>query len=242
MQSEWDNMYLNLRGPKPSNVCEDTNMCLHVLAKLIKRQRGHKMHRYLWTRSMPAKTQHVTTTRSLAREDTKCISTCIDPTPPMSLRAQNVSLHVLSKPIPCLRGHKIYLNLCWPNPFILQRKHRKHLNLCWTYLSHASVDTKCITFDDHTNPIQNASQYVLTKRIPRERENKIYLKMCWQNPSHTREDTKCISKYVDHASEDRRCLVLAKRILCQLGHKIYFNMCWTILSHASENTNCFTTC
>jgi hypothetical protein len=62
-----------------------------------------------------------------ACEETKCISTCVDQTPPMQARTQNISQLVLNKPIPCQRGHKMYHILSWLNP------------------SHASEETKYIS-------------------------------------------------------------------------------------------------
>jgi len=51
---------------------------------------------------------------SHATEDTKFISTCVYQTHPMPARTQYVTQLVLTYPILCQWGHKIYLNLCWP--------------------------------------------------------------------------------------------------------------------------------
>ena len=85
--------------------------------------------------------QHVLTNQTHAREDTTFITTCVDQThpipartqnlsqhvmkkrpptcvaqtPPMPARTQNASQHVLTKPLQCQRGHKMHLNMCWPN-------------------------------------------------------------------------------------------------------------------------------
>jgi len=73
--------------------------------------------------------QHVLTKPSQASEVIKCISTyvhythvsvatiCIwsriDQNLSMPARTQNATQHVLTKPIPCQRGLKMYLNMCW---------------------------------------------------------------------------------------------------------------------------------
>jgi hypothetical protein len=95
-----------------------------------------------------------------ASKDIKCTSTCVGQTPPMPAGIQNATQYVLTKPIPCQRGHKIHLNLCWPNP------------------SHASNESKCITICvDQTHPLpsrtQNLSQLGLPKFRPWKRGQNI---------------------------------------------------------------------
>jgi hypothetical protein len=46
------------------------------------------------------------------RPDTNCISKCVDYTPPIPVRTQNVSQFELTKPISREREHKMYLNMC----------------------------------------------------------------------------------------------------------------------------------
>ena len=137
------------------------NVSQHVL-------RGRKMyHNQCWPNL------------SHACEDRKYISSCVDQTRPMFARELNVSQHVLPKPILSQRGHKMYLNICWPNP-THARGNRKCISTCvdLTYLMSART--------------QNLSQLELTKPLPCQWEHKMYLNMCWQNAPHSSEDTKCI--------------------------------------------------
>ena len=85
----------------------------------------------------------------------------------MPVSTQNISQLMLTKPLPCQRGHKIYLTLCWQN------------------ISHAREDTKCSLICVDQGPKMAAWTH------------KIHLNMRWQNPSHDSEDTKCISTCVD---------------------------------------------
>ena len=151
---------LNLCGPNLSLAWEDTeyistcvdqtnlttartqNVSQVVLTKHHSCQPGPKMHLNLcWPDA------------SHASEDPKCISTCVDQTPPMTARTQNASQHVLTKRLPCQRGNKTYLNMCWPN------------------LSNDSEDTKYISSCVDQTPLmparsQNVSQHLLTKILP----------------------------------------------------------------------------
>ena len=138
-----DTKWVNTCWPNPSHPIEDIicistcvdknhpmspktlNTSQHVLTKSHPLQREHKMnfnmcrtklsHARLNTNFWPDP--------SHASENTKCIPSFVDQTHPMPARTQNVSQHVLTKPLPCQWGHEMYLNLCWPN------------------LSHASEDT-----------------------------------------------------------------------------------------------------
>jgi hypothetical protein len=76
-----------------------------------------------------------------------------DQTHPMTARTQNVSQHVLTKPLIYQPGHKMHLNMYRRNS------------------SNASKDTKCIsTCIDQAHPMpakaKNASHHVLTKPLP----------------------------------------------------------------------------
>ena len=164
-------MYLNLWWPNPFYASEDTKYVLFCVdqtppilprAKNISQlvlidqnpniKRRDKMNHYMsW-----AKPSH-------ASVDIKSISTCVEwPKPEHKAKRQNVSLHELSKIIPCQRGHKEYLNFCRTNPSIPERiqnesqhvlteslwclrGYKMHLNMCWPNSSHASGDTKCIS-------------------------------------------------------------------------------------------------
>ena len=97
-----------------------------------------------------------------ANEDTKWILTCVYQTNPMPVRTQNVTQQMLTKPIPCRRGHNMYLKLCKTNPPMTGRTqivcqhvftihipwmpgHTMYLNVCWSNPSLASENTKCIS-------------------------------------------------------------------------------------------------
>ena len=150
------------------------------------------------------------------------------------------SLHVLSIHIPCQRGHKMYLNMCWPKPS-LTRENRKCIstcvektppmaagekinhNLCWPNPSHACEYQKCIPTSDvqtHLMPVrtEKLSQNVLSKQIPCQRGHKIYLNMCRPNPSNASENTKCTSTCDEHThhmparAQNASQLVLTKPI------------------------------
>ena len=137
---------------------------------------------------------------SHASEGTKCISTCIEQTPPLPVRTQNAPQHVLNKPILCQRGIKMHLNMCCPNPS-LANEDTKCISKCLdhnafvpartenisqrvlTNLSHARDNIKFIsTWVDLTPPMrgtmQNVSLHVLTKPHPCQRGYKKHLKMC----------------------------------------------------------------
>ena len=171
---------------------------------------------------------------SHASEDTKCISTCVDQTPPLVARTQSASQHMLTEFSPCQRGQKMNLAMWWPN------------------LSHASEDKKCISLY-LTNPIQ-ASE--VTKCISTsieqnpsyQRGQKMHLYMCWPNPSHASEDTKCIATCVDKTpplpvrKTNLSQHVLTKPIPWQRECKMHPNMCWPNPSHTSKDTKFISTC
>ena len=149
------------------------NESQHELIKPIplqRGQRGHKIHinRCWQTYPMPTRTQYVSQrvlrlhrghkihrnkcwrNPSHASEHTKCISKCANETSSIPARTQNIYQIVLN--IPCQRGHKIDLNLCWTN------------------ISNASGITKYILpCVDQTYPMpaktQNLSQHELIKPL-----------------------------------------------------------------------------
>ena len=176
------------------------NASQHELTKTLPFQRGHKNvlstcvdENHPMT-SLSSQNIHFIMcwqNASLAREDTKCFSTCVDRNPiktprpkwisksveetkPMPAKTQIVSQYELNKPLLWQRGNKMHLNLCWTNPSIDCNRHNWHKsyrNLCWTNHPHVSEDTKCIsTCVDKTQHmparIQNASHLVLTKHLP----------------------------------------------------------------------------
>ena len=189
--------------PTPPMPARTQNASRHVLTKLIQCQRGQSQYLNM---SRPNITH--------SSLDTKCISTCVDQTNPIPDRTEKASQHVLTKPIPCQLGHKIYLNLCW------QRGQKMLQNLCWTkpitwqlgpkiylnkcslYLSYASDYNKCIsTCVEESLPMpartENLPQNVLMKLLPCQQGLKMHLNMCWTNTSHVSEQTICISTCVD---------------------------------------------
>ena len=83
------------------------------------------------TKIMPTRT-HVLTKQIPCQWWHKMYRTCFDTTPKMPARTQNPSYHVLSKPIPRLRRHKMCLYMCW----------RGYLHLFWPNTSHSSNETK----------------------------------------------------------------------------------------------------
>ena len=115
----------------------------------------------------------------------KCLSTCVDQTPPMPTRhlnmrwpkpacasqlvftqshsmlarTQNALQHVLTKPLICQREHKMYLNSCSLNP------------------SNVSETAKCIST-------------CLTKIILRQGIHKMHLNTWWSKISNASENTK----------------------------------------------------
>ena len=115
-----------------------------VFTKTLPYQRGRKMYLHSCWPSPSIRTynasqhfcpnpppcrRHVTSIPSL---DTKCNSTWVDKTQFKQPNTKNASQRVMTKPITCQQGHKIYfimrwqstdssmdtkcINLCWPNP------------------------------------------------------------------------------------------------------------------------------
>ena len=173
-------MYLKLCWPNPTHASENTKCFSAFVDKnppmLMIRQNYFNMYR---------------PNTSNAIEDTKCISTFVDQTPPIPSRTQNLSQHVLTKPILCQQEHKIDLKLRWPNK------------------SHCSEDIKYISIGVWQTPpmparTKNTSQLLLTKPKTCQRGHKTYLNMCWPNHYHASEEKKCIST-PSYASEETKC-------------------------------------
>ena len=98
-----DKIHLDICSPNTSMPARTKNSSQHVLNNSLICQRGHKLNLNMcWTN--PANTN----------KGTKCISPWFDKNPQMPARTQNSSQHVLNKTLKCQRGHKMYLNLCWP--------------------------------------------------------------------------------------------------------------------------------
>jgi hypothetical protein len=146
--------YLNMIDQTYLMPVRTKNLSQHVLTKPLSCQRGDKIRLNMCS---PNPTN--------ARKKTKCISTFVDQNPLIPAMTQNASQHVLTKIIQCQRGHKMYLNFPWINPF------------------NASEDTNCAsTCVDQSHPIpaktQNVPQHVLTKPIPSRWVHKMYLSKC----------------------------------------------------------------
>jgi hypothetical protein len=129
--------------------------------------------------------------------------------------------------------HKMYLNMCWPNPFH-KSDHTKYISICVDYSPLMPTSTG------------NASQHVFTSLC--QRSQKIHLNMCWPSPSHASENTKFISTCVDHTypklarKQNVSQLVLTKPHPYQRGNNMYLKMCWPNASHASEDQKYISTC
>ena len=158
---------------------------LNVWTNPIPCQRGQK----IYLNSCWPKPSH-------ARVDTKCVPTCVDQTPPMPARTQNlcnmcckiplnaiegkhVSQHMMTKPLPCQRGNKVHLHLLWPNPSYIG----ENTMYIWT----------CVD----QNPwkptrTQHVSQHALSNPSHTIKDTKC-INICWPNASHSNEDTKSIS-------------------------------------------------
>jgi hypothetical protein len=114
---------------------------------------------------MHARTQNVLLNPFYASDYIKYISTSVDQTSSMQAMKQNGSQHVMNKPIPCQRGHKIYLNTCRPNAFHARLERKDSLHVL-------------------TKPLlcQHGHTFyficVLTKPLPCRRGQKMYLNMC----------------------------------------------------------------
>ena len=108
-------------------------------------------------------------------EDTNYISTCVDHNPLDSEERRCKP----SKPIPCQRGNKKYLYLCWTKPLPCLQKHKIFLKLCWINTTNANEDKKYML------------RHLLTKPMPCQQWHKRHPHMFCLNTSHASEDIKC---------------------------------------------------
>ena len=163
-----------------------------------------------------------------AGEHIKCISTCVSQTSPMAASTNNSTQHVLIKPLICQREHKMYLNMCLPNPPMpaqtetpspqvltkpipCHRGPKMNLISFWTIPSHVSEDTKCIP----------------TSEV--------------RNPSHANKHTKCKSTCDDQTQPMPSSTKNASQhelTKPQPGHIMHLNMHWPKSSHGWEYTKC----
>ena len=99
----------------PPMPARSRNVSQLLLTSSLPRQRRHKIYLNIcWTNPSHAARSHN-------------VSHMCWKAPPVLARKQNTNPHMLTKPIPFQRGHKIYLHLCWP------------------YTSNASEVTKCFS-------------------------------------------------------------------------------------------------
>ena len=137
---------------------------------------------------------------SHASEDTKCISKML--TGVMPAMTKNTSQLVLTKLTPCQRGHKMHLNICWPNPSYA-RDNTKCNSACIDQSLPIPARTQIVSLNcvDETSPMperkQTASQHLLINTCHASNDKKVNLNLCRLNLSHASEDTKCISTFVD---------------------------------------------
>ena len=121
------------------------NASQNVFNKPLTCQRGHKMSLnmclpkhpmplYVWPKpSMPARTQNVSQLVLMnqpVQARTQNISRLVFTNPPhIPPRIQNTFQHVLTKPITCQRGHKMYINMCWPEHSHASEDQTTHLSV-----------------------------------------------------------------------------------------------------------------
>ena len=167
----WPNPFIHALTENPSQ---------HVFTKPLPWLQKHRM--YL-NSSCPCQreTKNVSTC-----VDTNCMYTCVVQIPPMPAvdqpqtmpaRTKKAFQHVLTKPLICQRGHKLYLNLIWQNPSQasedikctsscidltppMTESTHNYLELCWPNTSHADKHRKFIsTCVDQTIPAK-------TQKVP----------------------------------------------------------------------------
>ena len=211
------------------------NSSQYVLTVPLSCQRGQKLHlNVCWLN------------RFHSSEEIKWISKCVDQTHPITARTQNVSQFVMTKTLPWQWGHKMHLNLYWPNPSYaikdtkcnytsvyltppMPARTQSILNVCCPNTSHASKDTKC-----------NYTSVYLTPPMPVRTQS--ILNMCLPNSKKASEDTECISTCWPNPPILARAENSSKHVLQNPSHiseeaKFISYMCWPYHSHARENKN-----
>ena len=149
----------------------------------------------------------------------------------MPTRTKNSSQHVLTKPFPSLRGHKIYINLCWTNPSL----DCEGTKLCKTNPSHETRERKMHLKLCGRKP----SRYL--------QGHKMYLNVCWSNQSHENEEHKMYHslRWQNPPMTARTQNASQLELSMPEGNKECLNMCWHKLhvylwfqnhSHTSEVT------
>ena len=132
----------------------------------------------------------------------KMYISCVEQTRPMSTRTQNAYQLMLTTTIPCQRGHKMFLNLCWPN-VSLACFDRKCILTCVDQITqkkraHIKYILTCVN-QTHIMPAktQNLSQFVLTKPLPFQHGNNMYLNFSCPNASLASDATKFKSTWFE---------------------------------------------
>ena len=150
---------------------------------------------------MPERTSNLSPlfdrTPPMSCEDSKWMSTGVEQTHYMPARTQNLSKHVLIKPLSMSAWKQNEFKHVLTKPIPCQRRNKMHLNMC--RLNNTNVARTQIVY-----------QHVLTKPIQCQRRQKMNLNMCW--PTHpTLTWTQSRSQYVltnlSHASKDRKLIL-----------------------------------
>ena len=152
---------------------------------------GNNMLRKLWWQNAT----HVS-------EDKRCFSTCVEQIPSHASADinciltwyhyvcvnkcwpnPNVNQHVLTKHLPCQRGNKTHLIMCWLKPIPRQRGMKIYVKM-WSSLP-------------MTARTQNIRQHVITEPLTCQRLQKLHLSLFWPNPYPASEVTECILTCLD---------------------------------------------
>ena len=114
-------LHLNTWRLNPFLASEDTKAYQHLMTTPLPWQRRLKMHFKLWW----PKSAHSSeiTEMHLNQRWKKILST--------PSRILFASQHVLTKPLSCLRGLKMILKICCPNPSHTNEDTKYNLNKCW---------------------------------------------------------------------------------------------------------------
>ena len=172
----------------------------------------------------------------------------------MPVRTHNASQHVLKKPLICQRGHKIYLNMCWPNTRKLART-EIHRLMCWPNPSHASEDTKYISrCVDYTPSMPEGTQHVFQR--PAMPAGALYVSQhilgkITKCQGDANSNTICIEQIPSfqwrhnasqhcwrnrsHDNDYIKYMFSTNPSHAKEIHKMYLNLCWPKTSHACED-------
>ena len=243
--------------PMPARI---SNSYQHELTGTLPYQRGHKKHLNLFWRNP-----------SFTNEDTKFLSTCLDQTPPLLARKQNVSQHVMYKPIPWQREHKCIsksINQSHPmpartkqiseimlqQPLSCQRGHKMHLNISWPSLFPGRKQN--VSQPETTKPIPCHARTLVDWTAPKpSRTRKVLVNHNPHMPARTQNSYKhVLIKHIPCQRIHENYLMLAskrnvsqlvsasKPIRCILAHKMNLNMSRQKASCTWEHKICISIC